>query len=514
MPVDFEPGERYLPIEQVIAAHLSRLFGGLEILAWSTFRVTRSADIAVEEDEADDLLAAMESVLRYRQRAAQAVRLEIESGTPEPVMTMLLSGLQLDASSVHVREAPLGLASLWQFYGLSRRDLKEETWKPVTQARLAEVEGRSPDLFAEIRNRDILVHYPYESFATSTAAFLSQAAVDKNVLAIKQTLYRTSMADDPAIGGEEAIVRTLIAAAEAGKQVVVLVELKARFDEAANINWAKMLEAAGVHVVYGVSGLKTHSKVLLVVRKEAGVIRRYSHIGTGNYNPKTARLYEDLALFTADPKVGADLSELFNLLTGHARPTRYRRLLVAPHTLRSGVIKRIRKQGRLGTAGRIMWKINHLVDTEIIDELYAAASEGCQIDLVVRGNCSVRPRVPGLSESITVRSIIGRFLEHSRIYRFGGSEENPPEHWIGSADMMTRNLNGRVEALIRVEDETLIERIDRMLEVAMNDDALAWELNDATWTKVPVIEGIDTHAVLRALALERSQLDPLPGQST
>ncbi len=512
--IRLESGDRYIPIEQIIAAHLSRLFGGYEILAWSTFRVTRSADIAVEEDEADDLLAAMESVLRYRQRAAQAVRLEVESGASEGVLTMLLTGLQLDSSSVYVREAPLGLAGLWQLYGLSRRDLKEEPWKPVTQARLAEVEGRSPDMFAEIRNRDILVHYPYESFATSTATFLSQAALDKNVLAIKQTLYRTSMADDPAIGGEEAIVRTLMAAAEAGKEVVVLVELKARFDEAANINWAKMLEAAGVHVVYGVSGLKTHSKVLLVVRKEAGGIRRYSHIGTGNYNPKTARLYEDLALFTADPDVGADLSELFNLLTGHARPTNYRRLLVAPHTLRSGIVDRIRAQGALGPDGRIMWKFNHLVDTEIIDELYDAAATGCRIDLIVRGNCSIRAGVPGLSETITVRSIIGRFLEHSRIYRFGGSEGNPTEHLIGSADLMTRNLNGRVEALIRVTDEALIERIDQILDVAMRDDALAWELNDATWTKVPTVEGFDTHSVLRELALERSQVEPLQGSTT
>lgn len=512
--IRLESGDRFIPIEQVIAAHLSRLFGGLEVLAWSTFRVTRSADIAVEEDEADDLLAAMESVLRYRQRAAQAVRLEIESGTPDGVMTMLLTGLQLDSSSVYVREAPLGLASLWQLYGLSRRDLKEEPWKPVTQARLTEVEGRSPDMFAEIRNRDILVHYPYESFATSTAAFLSQAAVDKNVLAIKQTLYRTSMADDPAIGGEEAIVRTLIAAAEAGKQVVVLVELKARFDEAANINWAKMLEAAGVHVVYGVSGLKTHSKVLLVVRKEGGGIRRYSHIGTGNYNPKTARLYEDLALFTADADVGADLSELFNLLTGHARPTNYRRLLVAPHTLRSGIVERIRAQGDLGPEGWIMWKLNHLVDTEIIDELYAAAGKGCKIDLVIRGNCSIRPGVAGLSDTITVRSIVGRFLEHSRIYRFGGSDGHPTEHLIGSADLMTRNLNGRVEALIRVTDESLIERIDQILNVAMSDDSLAWKLDDDSWKKVPTVEGIDTHAVLRELALERSQVESPPVSTT
>jgi polyphosphate kinase len=265
-----------------------------------------------------------------------------------------------------------------------------------------------------------------------------------------------------------------------------------------------MLEKAGVHVVYGVAGLKTHSKVLLVVRKERGEIRRYSHIGTGNYNPKTARLYEDLALFTADPEVGTDLSELFNLLTGHAKPASYRHLLIAPHTLRSGIIDRIRHQGDLGENGRIMWKINHLVDTEIIDELYDAAGRGCKIDLIIRGNCSVRPGVPGLSDTITVRSIVGRFLEHSRIYKFGGSQNNPATHYIGSADMMTRNLNGRVEALVHVLDERLIDRLEEVLAVVMADDVLAWELEDTTWTKVPTIDGIDTHATLRARSLARA----------
>lgn len=505
--IRIEDEDRFVPIEQLIGAHLSRLFGGLTIKAWSAFRVTRSADIAVEEAEADDLLAAMESVLRYRQRQATAVRVEVEEGTTDAVRAMLLAGLELEPEYIHVRDAHLGLAGLSELYGLDRRDLKEEPWKPVTQTALAEVGGRSSDIFAAIRRGDILVHHPYESFATSTAAFLSQAAADPDVLAIKQTLYRTSVADDPAIGGEEAIGRTLMAAAEAGKQVVVLVELKARFDEAANINWAKMLESAGVHVVYGVYGLKTHSKALLVVRKESGVIRRYSHIGTGNYNPKTARLYEDLALFTADPKVGADLSELFNLLTGHARPKNYKRLLVAPYTLRSGIIERIRNQGSLGRQGRIMWKINHLVDTEIIDELYEASRQGCKIELIIRGNCSLMPGIPGMSETITVRSIVGRFLEHSRIYRFGTPGADA-EYWMGSADMMMRNLNGRVEILVCVKDENLTSRLEQILEVGMNDDELAWELRHGTsWVKRPNERGVNTHAILRSHSLERSQIE-------
>ena len=323
-----------MPIEQIVSHHLGRLFGGLDVVDASTFRVTRSADLAVEEEEADDLLQAIESVLRYRQRAAQAVRLEVRAGVSDKVLELLLRGLQLARDEVYIRHAPLGLAGLWSVYALDRPELKDPLSPPTTQPRLAERSGKPIDWFAELRKGDILVHYPYESFATSTGAFLAQAAADPDVLAIKQTLYRTSIPDDPAIGGEEAVVRTLIEAAEANKQVVVLVELKARFDEAANINWAKMLESAGVHVVYGVQGLKTHTKTLLVVRREGDGIRRYSHVGTGNFNPNTARIYEDIGLYTADEDIGADLSELFNHLTGYARPATYRKLVVAPDFLR------------------------------------------------------------------------------------------------------------------------------------------------------------------------------------
>ena len=497
--------QRFVPIEQIVSHHLGRLFGGLDVVGSSTFRVTRSADLAVEEEEADDLLRAIESVLRYRQRAAQAVRLEVEAGIPDNVLELLLHGLQLTRDEVYVRHAPLGLAGLWSVYGLDRPELKDAVSPPTTQPRLAERSGRTLDWFAELRKGDILVHYPYESFATSTGAFLAQAAADPDVLAIKQTLYRTSIPDDPAIGGEEAVVRTLIEAAEANKQVVVLVELKARFDEAANINWAKMLESAGVHVVYGVQGLKTHTKTLLVVRREKDGIRRYSHVGTGNFNPNTARIYEDLGLYTANEDIGADLSELFNHLTGYARPATYRKLVVAPDFLRPTIIERIREQAALGPEGHILLKSNHIVDTEVIDELYAASAAGCQIELIVRGNCSVRAGVPGLSETITLRSIVGRFLEHSRIYRFGKPGADAV-YYIGSADMMQRNLNNRVEALVPVTDPRLKVRLEEILEVALSDDVLAWEANpDGTWTKVVSEHGIDTHQQLLDLATARAR---------
>ncbi len=502
---------RFLPIEQIVGHHLGRLFGGLDVVSFSTFRVTRSADIAVEEEEADDLLEAMETVLRYRHRAARAVRLEVEEGIADNVLELLLHGLQLTHNEVSVRSAPLGLAGLWSVYGLDRPDLKDPSWTPTTQPRLAERAGRSVDFFEELKRGDILVHFPYESFATSTAAFLAQAAADPDVLAIKQTLYRTSIPDDPAIGGEEAVVRTLIEAAEADKQVVVLVELKARFDEAANINWAKMLESAGVHVVYGVQGLKTHTKTLLVVRRERDGIRRYSHVGTGNFNPNTSRIYEDLGLYTADADIGADLSELFNHLTGYAKPASYRKLVVAPDYLRSRMVERIREQADLGPEGQILMKANHIVDPEIIDELYAASGKGCRIDLIIRGNCSVRAGVPGMSETIRLRSIVGRFLEHSRIYRFGPPGLNGV-YYIGSADMMQRNLNRRVEALVPVTDPRLKVRIEEILEIEMADDVLAWEGNpDGTWSKVPTTEGIDTHQRLLDLAAERARGDiPYP----
>ena len=502
-----DDGPRFVLLEDLVGHHLDRLFGGLEVVDSYVFRVTRSADIAVEEEEADDLLEAMESVLRFRQRSARAARLEVEAGVAENVLQLLLQGLQLDQDSVYLREAPLGLSGLWELYGaVGRPDLKDEPWTPPTQPRLAERPGRpAVDFFAEIRRGDILVHHPYGSFATSTGAFLAQAASDTDVLAIKQTLYRTSIPDDPAIGGEAAIVRHLMDAGEAGKQVVVLVELKARFDEAANINWAKMLEAAGVHVVYGVHGLKTHSKTLLVVRKEGDTIRRYSHIGTGNYNPKTARIYEDLGLFTADDDIGADLSELFNHLTGYAMPTSYRKLLVAPHTLRPRLIERIREQGSLGSRGRILLKLNHLMDKEIIDELYAASQRGARIDIIVRGVCGLRAGVPGLSENISVRSIVGTFLEHSRIYRFG-DPANGAVYYIGSADLMPRNLDGRVEALVPITDPRIKSRLEQIIEVLMADDALAWEMGrDGKWTKVPNERHLDSHRTLQRLALERAR---------
>lgn len=503
--IRLDDGQRFVPIEQIVSHHLGRLFGGLDVIGSSTFRVTRSADLAVEEEEADDLLRAIESVLRYRQRAAQAVRLEVEAGIPDNVLELLLHGLQLTRDEVYVRHAPLGLVGLWSVYGLDRPELKDPVSPPTTQPRLAERSGRTLDWFAELRKGDILVHYPYESFATSTAAFLAQAAADPDVLAIKQTLYRTSIPDDPAIGGEEAVVRTLIEAAEANKQVVVLVELKARFDEAANINWAKMLESAGVHVVYGVQGLKTHTKTLLVVRREKDGIRRYSHVGTGNFNPNTARIYEDIGLYTADEDIGADLSELFNHLTGYARPATYRKLVVAPDFLRPTIIERIREQAALGPDGHILLKSNHIVDTEVIDELYAASASGCRIELIVRGNCSVRPGVPDLSETITLRSIVGRFLEHSRIYRFGEPGADAI-YYIGSADMMQRNLNNRVEALVPVTDPRLKVRLEEILEVALSDDVLAWEAHpDGTWTKVAPEHGIDTHQRLLDLATARAR---------
>ncbi|HHC07866.1 MAG TPA: polyphosphate kinase 1 [Actinobacteria bacterium] len=498
-------GTRFVPIEQVVGANLDRLFGGIEIDSHHVFRVTRTADLAVEEDEADDLLTAMEEVLRYRRFSARAVRLEVDTGIPDHVLELLLDGLELGPDDVYRREAPLGLNALAELADLDRPELKDPPQPPITPPRFVPSDG-AVDFFSVIADGDVLVHHPYESFGMSTGAFLAQAAGDPDVVAIKQTLYRTSMPEDPALGGEESIVRSLMAATEAGKQVVVLVELKARFDEAANINWARMLEAAGVHVVYGVHGLKTHAKLLLVVRRENGRLRRYAHIGTGNYNPKTARIYEDVGLFTADDDLGADLTDLFNHLTGYAMPPDYRRLLVAPHFLRDRIVARIREQAALGPDGRIVWKLNHLVDPAIIDELYRAAQAGCRIRLVVRGICCLRPGVPGLSEGIRVRSLVGRYLEHSRIYRFG-----PPGtegvYYVGSSDMMPRNLNGRVECLVPVADPRLKARLQEILDVEWADDTLAWELGPDGWSKVPTLEGIDAHETLYRLASHRAEGD-------
>lgn len=500
--VQLREGRRYVLLEEVIAQHLDRIFAN-PIEEKFVFRVTRNADLAVEE-EAEDLLEAMETVLHMRRRSADAVRLEVGENVDNEALELLIEQLGLSHYDVYRRTTPLGLVDLWTIFGIDRPELKDPHFTPTTQVRLAEgYEGH--DLFNEISRGDIFVHHPYESFATSTAAFIAQAAADPDVLAIKQTLYRTSASLDPALGGEAAVVDHLISAAAAGKQVVVLVELKARFDEAANINWAKMLEAAGVHVIYGVEGLKTHSKILLVVRREQGKLRRYAHVGTGNYNPNTARIYEDIGIFTADPDIGADLSELFNSLTGYSGTRAYQKLLVAPATLLDRFISLIRREADRGEDGWIMWKLNHLVEPAVVEELYAAAEKGCRVDLIVRGMNSIRAQIPGVSDTIRVRSIVGRYLEHSRLYRFGNPESDAV-YYLGSADMMPRNLHRRVETLMPVTNATSVARIEEILTVLWADDELAYEMNpDGSWSRVPVKGHINAHLRLQAMAIERSR---------
>jgi len=488
-------GERFVPIEAVIAAHLDALFPGMEITSRHVFRVTRDADVEVEEDEAEDLLSAIETVLWRRRRAASPVRLEVDSTMTPDVLELLARELELEElDDVYVSRGLLDLAGLWAVYALDRPDLKEEPWTPVTQPRLTAEEGE-PDLFAALRAGDVLVHHPYDSFRTSVEAFLEQAARDPGVLAIKQTLYRTSSQESP-------IIRALVRAAEAGKQVVALVELKARFDEEANITYARALEEAGVHVAYGVVGLKTHAKISLVVRREEGGVHRYAHVGTGNYNPTTAKLYEDIGLLTTDQEIGADVADLFNLLTGYSRQREYRRLLVAPHDLRPKLLELIKRESRHG--GRIVMKMNSLVDSEMIDALYAASQAGADVDLIVRGICCLRPGVPGLSQRIRVRSLVGRYLEHSRVFRFG-RRSTGYDHYIGSADLMPRNLDRRVEAVAPVLDPALKRRLDSVLHASLQDDVLAWRLRaDGTWTKVPTRKGRSAHVRLQKLALERA----------
>jgi polyphosphate kinase len=493
-------GERFVPLEQVIAAHLNALFPGMEIEWHVPFRVTRNADMTLEEEGADDLLSAVEIELR-RRRFGRAVRLETDVDAGDEVRELLLRELDLGPEDLYVVEGPLDLGGLWAVHELDRPELKEPAWVPVTHPRLAHLEDDPGAIFSVIREGDLLVHHPYDSFATSVEDFIEQAAVDPQVLAIKQTLYRTS--------GDSPIVTALIEAAERGKQVVALVELKARFDEQANIGWARALEQAGVHVVYGLVGLKTHAKTALVVREEDGIVRRYCHVGTGNYNSKTARLYEDIGLLSADAALGEDLTELFNYLTGYSRKTDYRKLLVAPLSLRAEILRRIDEQ--TSSDGRIVMKMNSLVDQEVIDALYRASQAGAEIDLIVRSICCLRPGVPGLSENITVRSIVGRYLEHSRIYGFGKRRRR--KYYIGSADLMPRNLDRRVEALAPVTDEELIDRLQGILDINREDDTLAWELGgDGVWRKVPGKVGINTQRRFQELALERSRRrrDPAP----
>jgi polyphosphate kinase len=485
-------GERFVPVEQVIASHLDRLFPGMRVVGQYPFRVTRNADPALEEEEAEDLRAAVQEYLRRRRRSPQVVRLEIDDSMSEEVQHLLMRELELGAEDVYIVAGPLDLSGLWGLYELNRPDLKERLPAPVIPLALTLPPGEDGevDIFKVIDSGDVLVQHPYESFASSVEAFIDQAVSDPDVLAIKQTLYRTSGPDSP-------IVRALIRAAETGKQVVALVELTARFDEQQNITWAEELEKAGVHVVYGVVGLKTHAKATLVVRRSDGGIRRYCHMGTGNYNSQTARLYEDIGLLTSNVEIGEDLTDLFNYLTGYSRQRQYRRLLVAPVTLRSGIVELIRTQTH--SEGRVIIKCNHLIDPEVIEALYAASSAGARIDLIVRSSCGVRPGIAGMSENIWVRSLAGRYLEHSRLYHFG------PDRWyIGSADLMGRNLDGRIETVVPVTDPRLQARLAEIVDVLLADDVLAAELHaDGSWHKVPTVRGLDAQAELHRLAVER-----------
>ena len=490
-------GERFVAVEQLISAHLDSLFPGMEIEEHDTFRVTRNSDVTLEdEEEADDLLAAVELELR-RRRFGRAVRLEVARTMSEDIRDLLLRELELTPDDVFVVDGPLELSGLMAVYDLDRPDLKDSAWVGVTQPRLVDEDGDARDMFEVLRQGEVLVHHPYDSFSTSVVAFIEQAASDPQVLAIKQTFYRTS--------GDSPIVKSLIQAAEAGKQVAALVELKARFDEQANIGWARALEEAGVHVVYGLVGLKTHAKTALVVREEGDSIRHYCHVGTGNYNPKTARIYEDLGLLSADPELGADLAELFNHLTGYSRQTEYRRILVAPTGLRQSILDLIAGERDAPDGnGRIVMKMNSLVDTAVIDGLYEASQAGVNIDLIVRGICCLRPGVPGLSENIRVRSVVGRFLEHSRIFAFGTRDRR--RYLIGSADLMPRNLDRRVEAMTPVDDPDLQHRLQEILDVNLADDTLAWQLEgEGGWTKVETEKGVNTHLRLQELAFERAR---------
>ncbi|MEI6253783.1 MAG: RNA degradosome polyphosphate kinase [Mycobacteriaceae bacterium] len=463
---------RFLPMEELIAAFLPVLFAGMEIVEHHAFRITRNADMDVE-DRDEDLLQALERELA-RRRFGPPVRLEVSDDMSEHTLELLLRELDVNPGDVVQVPGLLDLSALWQIYAVDRPALKDPPFVPATNPAFGET-GKS--IFATLRDGDVLLHHPYESFSTSVQRFVEQAAADPDVLAIKQTLYRTS--------GDSPIVNALIEAADAGKQVVALVELKARFDEQANIKWARALEDAGVHVVYGLVGLKTHCKTCLVVRREGSTIRRYCHIGTGNYNPKTARLYEDVGLLTAAPDLGADLTDLFNSLTGYSRKVSYRNLLVAPRGIRTGILERIEREiaanERTGK-GRIRVKANAIVDEQIIDGLYRASQAGVRVEVIVRGICALRPGVEGLSENIVVRSILGQFLEHSRVMHFAAIDE----FWIGSADMMHRNLDRRVEVMAQVKDRRLTGYLDEVFESAMHPSTRCWELGaDGKWTDSP-----------------------------
>ncbi|WP_245601770.1 RNA degradosome polyphosphate kinase [Hamadaea tsunoensis] len=474
------PG-RFIAVEELIAVHVDRLFPGMSIVDHHLFRVTRNAEVEIEEDRDEDLLQALERELA-RRKFGPPVRLEVADDMTAEIEETLIRELDVDGRDVQRIPSVLDLSALWQVYEESDRpELKEPRFVPETHPRLRDGDR---SVFSVIRDGDILLHHPYHSFSTSVQRFIEQAAADPNVLAIKQTLYRTS--------GDSPIVDALVDAAEAGKQVVVVVEVKARFDEWANIGWARTLERAGCHVVYGLVGLKTHAKIALVVRQEGAILRRYCHVGTGNYHPKTARLYEDFGLLTSAPEVGSDVTELFNRLTGYGRPPSYRRLLVAPEGVRGGLLELIDGQIKRGRRGLIQMKVNSLVDDEMVDALYAASRAGVQVDLVVRGMCTLKPGVKGLSDRIRVRSVLGRFLEHSRVFRFG--QGAVAQWWLGSADVMLRNLDQRVEALVKVTDQVAVQQLSDAMELYLADTSGGFELRaDGSWVRR---EGADPQLVL------------------
>ena len=466
-------GRRFVPVEQVIASQLHSLFAGMVVEEHSIFRVTRNADLTVENEDADDLLAAVEMELR-RRRFGGAVRLEVDRTMSAEILELLTRELELADEDVSTHNGLLDLTCMWQLHSLDRAELKDEAWPSVTAGRVFRADEAGRSIFSVVRERSLLVHHPYESFSGSVEHFIAQAADDRRVQSIKMTLYRA--------GGDSPIAASLIRAAERGVQVAVLVELKARFDEATNVSWAKALERAGVHVVYGVVGLKTHAKCTLVVRNDDDGLRRYCHIGTGNYNSKTARLYEDLGYITCDPAIGADVTQLFNHLTGYSRVHSYEALMVAPRDMRNQLVDLIERETSFGADGRITVKLNSLADPELVDALYRASQAGVHIDLIMRGICVLRPGVQGLSENIHVRSILGRYLEHSRMMRFAHGDNDEPLFVMGSADWMPRNLDRRVEVLVPITHPKHQQWLDTVLAMLLADDVIRFELDsDGEW---------------------------------
>jgi polyphosphate kinase len=468
---------RFLPLEDLIAIHLQELFPGMVIEDHYTFRITRNQDIDLDEEESEDILTSIEQELA-RRRFGPPVRLEIENGVDEKLVEKLAEEIKINPENIIHIAAPLDLTSLNKIADLDFPDLKFDSFRSRSAKALSEVDQEDPDLFfAAIRQGEILLHHPYESFTSSVVQFLQNAAQDPQTLAIKQTLYRTS--------GDSPIVEALIEAAEAGKQVLAVIEIRARFDEQANVRWARKLEAAGVHVVYGLMGLKTHAKLSLVIRDEANGLRRYCHLGTGNYNPKTARAYEDLGILSADPELTEDLTKLFNQLSGFAPQSTYSRLLVAPSTLRSGIFERIDREIENQKAGKpagIQLKLNSILDEGFVEKIYQASQAGVKIDLLVRGICAVQPGIKGISENITVKSVLGRFLEHSRIFHFVNGGNN--EYWIGSADLMGRNLDRRVESLVRIDKKEHQHRLQEILDLGLSPDSSSWQLSGTDWVRV------------------------------